>query len=92
MNLKVHAKEMSNYFRRKNKRKPLPKKTFTIEEIREYLVGGLFVGSNGEYSTEMNMALQAVISELEDKEDGIQAVMSRKKPEKELRWILKLDK
>ena len=51
---------------------------FTIPQIRHYLTGGIFTrGDDPDGHLPENTALRALIAELEDREDGIEAVTAR---------------
>ena len=52
---------------------------FTIPQIRHYLTGGIFTQDDDPDGTHLseNTALRALIAELEDREDGIEAVTAR---------------
>jgi len=56
----------------------MAKQKFTIEEIKTYLNGWLFV-SFGKGVGDYNCALLNAISQIEDEEDGIEAVLERRK-------------
>lgn len=52
---------------------------FTIPQIRQYLTGGIFTRGDDPGGAHLpeNTALRVLIAELEDHEDGIEAVTSR---------------
>ena len=52
---------------------------FTIPQIRHYLTGGIFTRGDDLDGTHLpeNTALRALIAELDDQEDGIEAVTAR---------------
>jgi len=52
-------------------------KFFSLEEIRNYLEGFYLTNGDGECLDKENHALGLAISQLEDEEDGIEAVLKR---------------
>lgn len=73
------------------------KKTFTADEIREYLTGWLLVGENRELNVEAVGAIKNALACLDCEQDGIEATREREKYYRErdlafAHWIVDISK